>query len=86
MKKDSRKKSLVESVMDIVIGFLIYLPINIFVLPYFTSGIEEYSLATGLSISAIYTSIALVRKYLIRRWLVSTNMTKTLQKLTKFIR
>ena len=86
MKKDSRKKSLVESVMDIVIGFLIYLPINIFVLPYFTSGIEEYSLATGLRISAIYTSIALVRKYLIRRWFVSTNMTKTLQKLTKFIR
>ena len=86
MKKDSRKKSLVESVMDIVIGFLIYLPINIFVLPYFTSGIEEYSLATGLSISAIYTSIALVRKYLIRRWFVSMNVTKTLQKLTKFIR
>ena len=86
MKKDSRKKSLVEAIADIVIGFLIYLPINIFVLPYFTSGIEEYSLATGLSISAIYTSIALVRKYLIRRWFVSMNVTKTLQKLTKFIR
>ena len=86
MKKDSRRKSMIESIMDIVVGFLIYLPINIFVLPYFTSGIEEYSLATGLSISAIYTSIALVRKYLIRRWFVSTNMTKTLQKLTKFIR
>ena len=86
MKKDSRRKSMIETIMDIVVGFLIYLPINIFVLPYFTSGIEEYSLATGLSISAIYTSIALVRKYLIRRWFVSTNMTKTLQKLTKFIR
>ena len=86
MKKDSRKKSLVESVTDIAVGFLIYLPINIFMLPYFTSGIEEYSLATGLSISAIYTSIALVRKYLIRRWFVSTNMTKTLQNLTKFIK
>ena len=86
MKKDSRKKSLVEAIADIVIGFLIYLPINIFMLPYFTSGIEEYSLATGLSISAIYTSIALVRKYLIRRWFVSMNVTKTLQKLTKFIR
>ena len=72
MKKDSRRKSMIETVTDIVIGFLIYLPINIFLLPYFTSGIEEYSLATGLSISAIYTSIALVRKYLIRRWFVNT--------------
>ena len=73
MKKDSRKKSMFEAVTDIVIGFLIYLPINIFLLPYFTSGIEEYSLATGLSISAIYTSIALVRKYLIRRLFVSNS-------------
>ena len=63
---------MIETVTDIVIGFLIYLPINIFLLPYFTSGIEEYSLATGLSISAIYTSIALVRKYMIRRWFVNT--------------
>jgi len=86
MKKDSRKKSLVEAITDIVIGFMIYLPINIFLLPYFVSGIEEYSLATGLSISAIYTFIALVRKYFIRRWFVSMNVTKTLQKLTKFIR
>ena len=85
MKKDSRKKSMIETIADIIIGFLIYLPINIFVLPYFASGIEEYSLATGLSISAIYTSIALVRKYLIRRWFVSMNVTNTLQKLTKFI-
>ena len=85
MKKDSRRKSLIETVTDIIIGFIVYLPVNIFVLPYFTSGIEEYSLATGLSISAIYTSIALVRKYLIRRWFVNMNVTKTLQKLTKFI-
>ena len=46
MKKDSRKKSMIETIADIIIGFLIYLPINIFVLPYFASGIEEYSLAT----------------------------------------
>ena len=86
MKQDSRKKSLYEAVFDITIGFIIYLPINIFILPYFTTGIEEYSLATGLTISAIYTSIAIVRKYLIRRLFVNKSMTKTLQKLTKFIK
>ena len=86
MKKDSRKRSIIESGVDITAGFLIYLPINFFVLPYFTSGIEEYSIATALSISAIYTSIALVRKYMIRRAFVNRNITETLQNLTKFIK
>ena len=67
-KFDSRKKSFIETIADISLGFLMCLPINIFVLPYFTSGIEEYSIATALSISAIYTLIALARKYTIRRW------------------
>jgi hypothetical protein len=70
LKKDSRKKSLFEAVFDVVVGFLLYLPVNFFVLPYFISGIEEYSIGTMLSISVIYTSIALVRKYTIRRWVI----------------
>ena len=65
---DSKKKSFVETITDISLGFLIYLPVYIFILPYFTNGIEEYSIATALSISAIYTSIAIVRKYTLRRW------------------
>ena len=67
-KRDSRLRSIKEVVLDVVLGFLIYLPVNIFILPYFTNGIEEYSIATALSISAIYTSIAIARKYTIRRW------------------
>jgi len=65
---DSKKKSFIETITDISLGFIIYLPVNIFILPYFTNGIEEYSIATALSISAIYTSIAIVRKYTLRRW------------------
>ena len=84
--RDSRKRSFAESAFDITVGFIIYLPVNFFVLPYFTQGIDEYSIATMLSISVIYTSIALVRKYTIRRWFVSKNLTITLQKLTKFIK
>jgi len=86
LKKDSRRKSFAEAMFDIVVGFLIYLPVNFFVLPYFTSGIDEYNVATMLSISVIYSSIAIARKYLIRRWFVSKNLTETLQKLTKFIK
>jgi len=70
LKRDSRKKSFCEALFDITVGFLLYLPVNIFVLPYFVNGIEEYSIATALSISAIYTTIALARKYAIRRWFV----------------
>ena len=85
MKKDSRMKSMSETVFDIVVGFVLYLPINFFVLPYFTNGIDEYNVATMLTISVIYSSIAIARKYLIRRWFVNKNLTETLQKLTKFI-
>ena len=86
LKKDSRRKSFAEAMFDIVVGFLLYLPVNFFVLPYFTNGIDEYNIATMLSISVIYSSIAIARKYLIRRWFVNKNITKTLQKLTKFIK
>ena len=86
MKKDSRKRSMAETLFDIVLGFLIYLPVNFFVLPFFTEGIDEYNVVTMLSISVIYSSIAVARKYTIRRWFVSKNLTETLQKLTKFIK
>ena len=86
MKKDSRRKSMAETLFDIVLGFLIYLPVNFFVLPFFTEGIDDYNVLTMLSISVIYSSIAVARKYTIRRWFVNKNLTKTLQKLTKFIK
>ena len=70
MKKDSRKKSFCESLFDVVAGFLLYLPVNFFVLPYFTQGINDYNILTMLSISLMYTSIASARKYTIRRWVI----------------
>ena len=70
MKKDSRKKSFCEALLDVVVGFLLYLPVNFFVLPYFTRGINDYNVLTMLSISLMYTTIALVKKYTIRRWIV----------------
>jgi len=86
MRKDSRKRSMAETMFDIVLGFLLYLPVNFFILPYFTDGIDEYNVVTMLSISVIYSSIAIARKYTIRRWFVNKNLTKTLQNLTKFIK
>ena len=66
----TKTKSLIESILDIIIGFVIYLPVNYFVLPLFTEGINNHEILTMLQISAIYTSIALVRKYTVRRLFV----------------
>jgi len=70
-KKDSRTKSAIESILDVIIGFTLYLPVNYFILPLFVDGIAEYSIVTMLSVSIIYTGIALIRKFVLRRWFVS---------------
>ena len=64
---DSRKKSLLETLVDIIIGFLLFLPVNFFVLPLFVDQIASQDILGVLSISVIYMSIALVRKYVLRR-------------------
>ena len=67
-KLDSNKKSVVETVVDIVIGFLLFLPVNFFVLPLFVDQLANQEITGVLSISCIYMSIALIRKYTLRRW------------------
>ena len=71
MKTDSRKKSMVETIVDIVAGFILFLPVNFLVLPLFVNDIATQNVSGMLTISAIYTSIALARKYVLRRWFES---------------
>jgi len=66
--QDSKKKSIIESLTDIVIGFVMYLPINFFVLPMFAGEIANQEIVGFLQITAIFTMVAFVRKYTIRRW------------------
>ena len=66
--QDSKKKSIIESLTDIIIGFLMYLPINFFILPMFADQIANQEIIGFLQITAIFTLVALVRKYAIRRW------------------
>ena len=66
--QDSKKKSIVESITDIAIGFAMYLPINFFVLPMFAGEIANQEIVGFLQITAIFTLVAFVRKYAIRRW------------------
>ena len=65
---DSRKRSVIETVIDVILGFLIFVPVNYLVLPLFVEQIAGYDIVGMLTISAIFTLISLVRKYAIRRW------------------
>ena len=66
--QDSKKKSIIESLADIVIGFVMYLPINFIVLPMFAEQIAGQDMMGFLQITAVFTMVAFVRKYTIRRW------------------
>ena len=68
MKNDSKKKSMLETISDITLGFLLFLPVNFFVLPLFVEQIASQDVIGMLTISSIYTVIAIARKYSLRRW------------------
>jgi len=65
---DSKTKSLVETSIDIFLGFLMFLPVNYFVLPLFAGQIADHSLLTAIQIGVIFSTISLIRKFVIRRW------------------
>ncbi len=65
---DSRKKSLVETSLDIFLGFMMFLPVNYFVLPLFAEPIADHSLLTAIQIGVIFSTISLIRKFALRRW------------------
>ena len=65
---DSVKKSLTETLLDIFLGFVMFLPVNYFVLPLFVESIQDYSIITSIQIGVMFTTISLIRKFAIRRW------------------
>ena len=65
---DSKTKSLTETSLDIFLGFLMFLPVNYFVLPLFAGQISDHSLLTAIQIGVMFSTISLIRKFVIRRW------------------
>jgi len=65
MSYQSRLGSLIESLMNVAIGFCVALLSQIVVFP--VVGIHV-SLSTNLEIGAYFTVISVVRSYIIRRW------------------
>ena len=65
---DTKTKSLVETSLDIFLGFMMFLPVNYFVLPLFAEQIADHSLLTAIQIGVIFSTISLIRKFALRRW------------------
>jgi len=65
---DSKTKSLVETFLDIFLGFLMFLPVNYFVLPLFAEQIADHSLLTAIQIGVMFSAVSLIRKFTLRRW------------------
>ena len=65
---DSKTKSLVETSLDIFLGFVMFLPVNYFVLPLLVGPIAEYNILAAIQIGVMFSTISLVRKFVLRRW------------------
>ena len=65
---DSKTKSLVETSIDIFLGFIMFLPVNYFVLPLFAEQIADHSLLTAIQIGVMFSAVSLIRKFTLRRW------------------
>ena len=65
---DSKTKSLTETFLDIFLGFVMFLPVNYFVLPLFAEQIADHSILTAIQIGIMFSTISLIRKFTLRRW------------------
>ena len=78
-KMDSRKKSLCEAGSDISIGFAINFTLNYFILPYDAIDIGKQDVFARLQIGLWFTIVALLRKYVVRRFFESLRKKKKWQ-------
>jgi len=60
----SKKRSFIEAVTNVLIGYLVAVISNLIVLPLFG---YEVSLFDGFAIGVVFTVISLIRSYVIRR-------------------
>ena len=61
----SKKQSFIESLTSTTIGIIIGIVLNLTILPIFGYPV---SVSDSLWISIIFTSVSVIRSYIIRRW------------------
>ena len=62
--KQSRRRSAVEAIMNVIIGYMVAVFANLIVLPMFGYNV---TLSDGTAIGLAFTIISLIRSYVIRR-------------------
>lgn len=67
VKVDSRKRSLIETMGDIALGFMINFTLNMIILPPYADGIARSDTWILLQIGLWFTVVALIRRYAVRR-------------------
>ena len=60
----SKKRSFIEAVTNVLVGYLVAVISNLIVLPLFG---YQVSLFDGFAIGVVFTAISLIRSYVIRR-------------------
>lgn len=65
--KDTRKKSMLETLIDVSLGLIISTALNFTVLPMYVDGIVSSDWGTMIQISMWYTVFAITRRYGTRR-------------------
>ena len=68
----TKKWSMIETLVSVGIGLLIGVILNMLVLPLFDYNV---SLTDGVLISIIFTAVSVIRSYIIRRWFNSKEKT-----------
>jgi len=79
LMQQTRTGSLIESLMNILIGYFVALASQILIFPMFEIHVP---LSTNLWIGVWFTGISLVRSYVIRRWF-NARLHKTANALAK---
>ena len=65
--KDTRKKSMLETLIDVSLGLTVSTALNFTVLPMYVDGIASSDWGTMIQISMWYTVFAIIRRYGTRR-------------------
>jgi hypothetical protein len=65
--KDTRKKSMFETLIDVSLGLTVSTALNFTVLPMYVDGIVSSDWGTMVQISMWYTVFAIIRRYGTRR-------------------
>ena len=68
----TKKWSMIETLVSVGIGWLIGVILNMLVLPLFD---YDVNLTDGALISIIFTAVSVIRSYIIRRWFNSKEKT-----------